>query len=210
MIIKISTKKFLLTTRQIVLYLVDAHNFMYQVFDGSKHYQKNIDDYFSWRDFDKQRFRNILNRLKKEKIIEVFHKDDQEIIKLTKFGKSKVPHYLSEEMPEIRQTDWDGKWRMVLFDIPNTKTKTRDAFRRKLQEFGFLQLQKSIFVFPYECAQEIRYLRDLYDIDLYVKYLVADIIESEIDLVSEFTRTGILKDRANKLKIKRLAAKGKS
>ncbi len=190
---KSSTKKFLLTTRQVILYLIDAHNFIYQIFDGSKHYEKDIDDYFDWREFDKQRFRNTLNRLKKEKIIEIFHKDNREIIKLTKRGKDRVPYYLSEEMPEIQQSEWDGKWRIVLFDIPNTKNKTRDAFRRKLQEFGFYQLQKSIFVFPYDCAHEIRYLRNLYDIEPFVKYMVADIIESEIDLVSEFVDRGILK-----------------
>lgn len=195
---KSTAKKIILTTRQVILYLVDAHNFMYQIFDGSKHYEKEIDDYFVWREFDKDRFRQILNRLEKEKIIEVFHKDDQEIIKLTEKGKEKIPHYLAEEMPEISLSKWDGKWRIVLFDIPNEKNKTRDAFRRKLQEFGFFQLQKSIFVFPFDCAEEIRYLRDLYDIGPYVKYLVADIIESEIDLVSEFVDRGILKNRLKK------------
>ncbi len=185
-------KKVILTTRQIMLYLIDAHNFMYQIFDGSKNYQKAIDDYFSWREFDKSRFRAILNRLKKEKIIEVFHKDNREIVELTQKGKNLVPNYLAREMPKVAKTSWDGKWRIVLFDIPNTKGKTRDAFRRKLQEIGFYQIQKSVFVFPYDCAREISYLRDLYQIELYVKYLVADIIESEIDLVSEFVDRGIL------------------
>lgn len=192
---KIAVRKALLTTRQVILYLVDAHNFMYQIFDGSKHYEKAIDDYFAWREFDKQRFRNVLNRLKKEKIIEIFHKNNEEMVKLTDKGKNLVPHYLTEEVKSIHQSaPWDGKWRLVIFDIPNDKRKTRDAFRRKLIEFGFYLLQESVFVFPYDCAEEIRYLRELFNIKSFVKYIVADTIEAEIDLVSEFIDRGILSE----------------
>lgn len=196
-----AAEKFLLTTRQFILYLVDINTFMFQIFDARKLYEKPLDDYFVWRDLDKERFKSIIKRLKRRKMIEIYQKDNREMIKLTKKGKAQIPHYLLEEVKPIEpQNIWDSKWRLVIFDIPNDKRKTRDAFRRKLIEFGFYLLQESVFVFPYDCAEEIRYLRELFNIKSHVKYIVADTIEAEIDLVSEFIERGILTDNSENLK----------
>lgn len=196
----VTAEKFILTTRQFILYLIDINIFMFQIFDARKLYEKPIDEYFAWRNLDEERFKLIIKRLKQRKIIKIYQKDNQEMIKLTKKGKAQIPHYLLEEMPSIKsQDDWDGKWRLVIFDIPNDKKKTRDAFRRKLLEFGFYLLQESVFVFPYDCTEEIKYLRELFDLKSQVKYIIAETIEAEIDLVSEFIDRGILANNSNNL-----------
>lgn len=190
-----SSEKILLTTRQFILYLVDIQNFAFQIFDARRLYEKPIEKYFGWRDLDKERFKSIIKRLKKRKIIEVYLKDSQEMIRLTGLGKAQIPFYLLKEMQSVvSRADWDGKWRIVVFDISNDKGKTRDIFRRQLMQIGFFQLQESVFVFPYDCTEEIRYLREILNLKPNVKYIVADSIESETDLVSEFIDRGIIPD----------------
>ena len=53
---------------------------------------------------------------------------------------------------------WDRKWRIILFDIPEKIRKARDVFRYHLNQLGFYEFQKSVFVHPYNCKDEIDYL----------------------------------------------------
>src|SRR3989344_740870 len=54
---------------------------------------------------------------------------------------------------------WDGKWRIVFFDLKNERNSERDAIRHMLQRSGFVFLQKSVWIYPYDCSSEIEFLR---------------------------------------------------
>ena len=54
-----------------------------------------------------------------------------------------------------KSTRWDKKWRIVIFDIPQELHKNRNYFRNKLKYLGFYMLQKSVFVIPYPCEEEL-------------------------------------------------------
>jgi phenylacetic acid degradation operon negative regulatory protein len=43
---------------------------------------------------------------------------------------------------------WDRRWRLVLFDLPETKNKVRVKLRRFLRDSGFGYLQKSVWITP--------------------------------------------------------------
>jgi phenylacetic acid degradation operon negative regulatory protein len=43
---------------------------------------------------------------------------------------------------------WDGQWRMVVFDLPETKSATRTRLRRFLKDHGFGYLQNSVWITP--------------------------------------------------------------
>jgi phenylacetic acid degradation operon negative regulatory protein len=73
---------------------------------------------------------------------------------------------------------WDKKWRVIVFDIPQSMHKERNYLRRKLQHLGCYMLQKSIFVFPYSCSEELGYLCSNIGIGDYVDVLIADSIGS--------------------------------
>lgn len=47
------------------------------------------------------------------------------------------------------QKRWDGKWRLVMFDVPETIRGRRNFLRKELIQLGFHQLQKSVWVVPY-------------------------------------------------------------
>jgi DNA-binding transcriptional regulator PaaX len=84
-----------------------------------------------------------------------------------------------------RPQRWDKKWRIVLFDIPEEKRKIRDALRKKLKNLGFLEFQKSVFIFPYPCSNEINFVVNFFDIHNYVYYLEAP-ISSDFDFREYF------------------------
>jgi len=85
-----------------------------------------------------------------------------------------------------KKQKWDRKWRMVAFDIPEKYKTGRDALRRKLKEIGFCELQKSVFVTPHECKNEIIELIKFFDLDKHVRFGVLNYIDNEIRLKDFF------------------------
>jgi len=83
---------------------------------------------------------------------------------ITEKGKSALGELVEATRKTLEERSWDGKWRIIIFDIPATSNTIRDIFRRKLKEFGFYRLQKSIWVFPFECREEIQLLRDFLEV----------------------------------------------
>ncbi|KKU49291.1 MAG: Transcriptional regulator, PaaX family [Parcubacteria group bacterium GW2011_GWA2_46_9] len=81
---------------------------------------------------------------------------------------------------------WDRKWRLVFFDIPHTKGSQRDIIRRKLKELGFLQVQKSVYLHPYECYDIIQNMQNFYQIKSYFHYAVVEKIEGGHKYLSHF------------------------
>src|SRR3989344_2297817 len=49
---------------------------------------------------------------------------------------------------------WDGKWRILIFDVPEKIRGKRDFLRRELIDFGFYPLQKSVWVYPYNLPED--------------------------------------------------------
>lgn len=75
---------------------------------------------------------------------------------LTEKGKQEVYKIILND--KIKNKKWDKKWRILIFDIPERKRKFRDNLRITLLNIGFRQLQKSVWIFPYDV---IDYLYDI-------------------------------------------------
>lgn len=69
---------------------------------------------------------------------------------------------------------WDGKWKIVIFDIPEKKRAERDAFRSFLMRKGFVKLQNSVFVSPFADFDAINTIRHEYGIAKHVNFLVSE------------------------------------
>lgn len=81
---------------------------------------------------------------------------------------------------------WDGRWRIVMFDIWERSRTKRDKFRRELKTFGFIQLQQSVWVYPYDCQEYIMLLRTNLRFGKNIRYIVADYIDGEKHLLQKF------------------------
>lgn len=75
---------------------------------------------------------------------------------------------------------------MVLFDIPEKIRKGRDALRDKLKDLGFYELQKSVWVHPYPCEDEINFITEVFDLRPYIRFAEIAKITNEAKLKLHF------------------------
>jgi len=99
-------------------------------------------------------------RLRREGCIEIKKKDYNVYIKLTEKGRKKANWMQMDKLKIKKPKKWDGKWRIVMFDISQLKNFYREVFRGKLKELNFCQVQKSVWICPYKCKDEINLLKD--------------------------------------------------
>lgn len=83
---------------------------------------------------------------------------------------------------------WDGLWRIVLYDIPLAQRKASNAFRSKIRQMGLFQLQRSVWVSPYECLAELEFISTIFEIDMdnCVSYFRTKEIPKEREIRSYF------------------------
>ncbi|MDP2632623.1 MAG: hypothetical protein Q8P25_02785 [Candidatus Curtissbacteria bacterium] len=104
-------------------------------------------------DFKKQTLTSSLFRLKEKGLIEKKINEDKVILKLTNIGRE----WLLKNGPDYN-LEWDGFWRLVIFDIPESHRKVRDVLRSKLKSWGFAKWQKSVWASKKPLTKEIRNL----------------------------------------------------
>ena len=98
-------------------------------------------------------------------------------VEMTKQGGMITQQIDLDEMRISKPARWDRKWRVVVFDVPNTKSKHRLAFTQHLNNIGFRMIQKSVWVHPYPSHREVMILRKFYGIESYVIYLETATVE---------------------------------
>ena len=112
--------------------------------------------------YQKKKIYNTFWRLRKQGCIDIKKINHQFYIRLTKEGKKKAGWMQIDDLKIKKPKKWDGKWRIVIFDISNLKKFYRDLFRGKIKELGFYQLQKSVWIHPFDCRDEIELLKDFF------------------------------------------------
>lgn len=83
---------------------------------------------------------------------------------LTSKGRIEIIKNILKEKKN-KKLRWDGKWRAIIFDIPELSKKDRDFLRRELYWMGFKELQKSVWVFPFDIEKELTTLLKLWKIE---------------------------------------------
>ena len=106
---------------------------------------------------------------------------------LTKSGRARAVGLDSiEAVAPTIPLRWDRKWRVVMFDIWETRKAERDRLRGVLLRMGFVKLQASVWIFPYPCEELFVYVRTQLRLGPAVKYMVVDEIDNDRALRIEF------------------------
>lgn len=92
-----------------------------------------------------------LKRLSENGLID-FIDDKTLTARLTDSGRDKALWIKMREEEE----KWDGKWRLVFWDIPEKRKKVRDLLRFKLKQLGFVRWQKSVWASKKNCTNALR------------------------------------------------------
>jgi len=115
-----------------------------------------------WQRYKNKKISDAFYRLRKEGCLIMEKKNHQIYISLTEKGKKKAGWLQIDSLKIKRPKKWDGKWRLVIFDISQIKKLYREAFRGKLKELGFYPLQKSVWIYPFDCRAEIELLKEFF------------------------------------------------
>ena len=75
---------------------------------------------------------------------------------------------------EITHLPWDHKWRLVVFDIPQTLHRERDSLRQKLLTLKFTMLRRGVFVMPFPCESAVVTICNHLKISKFVDILTAE------------------------------------
>lgn len=135
----------------------------------------------------RQRFFWTLAYLRRRRYIDYREeRDGTATVVLTEDGRRRALRYKFSALTLPKTRHWDGKWRIVIFDIPEKKRRGRDALRGKMRKLGCVLLQKSVWAWPYECRNEIDFIAETFGTGPYVHYLVAESITSEKFLKYKF------------------------
>ncbi|PIU99636.1 MAG: hypothetical protein CO056_02315 [Candidatus Tagabacteria bacterium CG_4_9_14_0_2_um_filter_41_11] len=146
-----------------------------------------------WKKIDQARLRRLVREFYRDRLVDFQEEKDGQIkVIITEEGKKKILRYKIDEMKINIPSRWDGIWRLVMFDIPEKKRFVRDALRNKLRELDFKELQKSVFIFPYRCENEVDFIVEVFDIRSYVRYAEVKNITNEAELKLHFQKLGIL------------------
>jgi len=104
--------------------------------------------------FKRHNFTRVMGRSLRTGEIERVVKNENVYLRLTSYGEKAI----IRDFPiiSLQKRKWDGKWRMVVFDIAEVSRQTRDLLRLKLKELGLGMLQKSVWVTPYDIILDFR------------------------------------------------------
>lgn len=116
-------------------------------------------------------------RLRKLKLITVFRRDHHTVITLTPTGRKIALRYALDEVEIEKPFRWDGSWHMVMFDVPNERRVARNALRTKLKRLGLVSLQESVWISPYPCRDEVRFLARMLGVDDFVKTMTVSSLD---------------------------------
>ena len=98
-------------------------------------------------------FQRTVKGMLKTGEIEKMIRHGEPVFRITSQGGVKLRH--SVPMAKRIGKNWDGKWRLVIFDIPEEGKKKREELRRKLIGLGFACWQKSVYISPFDVASDL-------------------------------------------------------
>lgn len=107
-------------------------------------------------------------------------------LKITRTGLRRLKKHDFDNLSINRPEHWDKHWRIVFFDIPEKYKAGRNALNLKLRTLGFRPLQKSVWVHPFPCQDEVKLVCKTYGISKYVTYIETSSIDNQTALKKRF------------------------
>ncbi len=138
-------------------------------------------------------FKNILRNLEDKNIVNL----GGDRVHLTRRGKDLFNIIKLQELKIPTSKKWDKNWHLVSYDIPIISSKKRDWFRTTLISLGFKKIQDSLWVFPFECKEEIAIIARNLGINEYVVVMTTNRIPNQKNFENFFFDASISKSQRN-------------
>ncbi|MDP3958018.1 MAG: CRISPR-associated endonuclease Cas2 [bacterium] len=119
-----------------------------------------------------------IDRLREKGLIAFDRSERGTFARITPLGEVALQRFCEGgALPKPKR--WDGKWRIVIYDLKEHKRPVREKLRRTLGGFGFTKLQDSVWVYPYDCEDLIALVKADFKIGKEILYLIADKLEND-------------------------------
>ncbi len=145
---------------------------------------KHVDLSWARKRDPRLRVRETTYRLKKKGLIVWNTKKDK--LELTKKGCVAASRIRTGLIEISKPRKWDGRWRIVIFDISEKRRGLRVRVRHLLKRLGFLRLQDSVWVHPYDCEEIVSILKHDFRIGKELLYIIADAVEYDRPMREHF------------------------
>ncbi len=140
-----------------------------------------------WKDVDRNYLKQIIREFYNDRLVsEQENADGTKTIVLTEKGKRRAVTFNFGSMKIKQPERWDGRWHIVIFDIPEKYKIARISLRDKLLGLSFFQYQKSVYIYPYPCQNEVDFVVEFFEVRRYVRYGILTEITNEAELLLRF------------------------
>lgn len=110
---------------------------------------------------------------------------------LTYKGREHLLRLRRLDLTPVKPDEWDGQWRMITFDIPERRRYARDTFRISLKRIGFVKLESSLWIYPYECKKELEVIAEALLIKPHIRYFLVHSFDEEEKFMKMFNVTRV-------------------
>ncbi|MCL5666400.1 MAG: CRISPR-associated endonuclease Cas2 [Patescibacteria group bacterium] len=146
-------------------------------YESMYHFAKRL------KEMKRRQFCSSVWQMERQGLIEIVKKNNTKFIKCTKKGQLEI---LLKKAVMKKPSVWDGKWRIVVFDIPEESKAKRNLLRWLLKKNGYNKLQASVYINPYPLNREaIKYLQETKLID-FIRIIKVEEMDNDTDLRKKF------------------------
>lgn len=107
-------------------------------------------------------------------------------LQITEKAKRRIAKIDLDSLMAKPQPHWDKLWRVIIYDIPEERKVARNALASRLRQYGCFQLQKSTWITPFPCRNDIVAITTQYNIANYVTYFEATHLDNAGPLLRRF------------------------
>lgn len=124
------------------------------------------------KEIGRKKFSQLIYYLKRNNYIKAESLKSKKAIILTKKGISNV--LKTSFKVEKRAKRKDGRWIMLIFDIPAKYGKSRNLLRSILYNLGYTMFQQSVWITPYDVAEKTEKLLQFYSLDKFIRIFLIE------------------------------------
>src|SRR3989339_1059349 len=108
------------------------------------------------------------------------------MLSLTSKGEAVLWRLELQDFRLKKQKRWDNRWRVLIFDIPEKRKVLRNRVRETLVMIGFIRLQDSVWIYPYDCEDVVTLLKADLKIGKDILYMIVESLEYDTRLREHF------------------------
>jgi DNA-binding transcriptional regulator PaaX len=129
--------------------------------------------------------KTALSRLAAKGFVTFEETEGKRLARITEKGEFML-QMQTEKTAMMKKRKWDRRWRVVTFDIPERRRNIRVRLRLFMEEYGFVRLQDSVWIYPYDCEDLIALAKANFRIGRDVLYMIVERLEYDKHLREYF------------------------